>query len=177
MIAYPTLFPCPSRVEGHSAQLGAGLVRTPMNAGNSRQRRAHRNVPHRIALVFVVHQPDYAAWLTWVNTNAWDDWISMRLPGLEASRAGLDTTAISVRFCSDLATELLPVHRLWYWRVRVEAEYIPTPEQLLSVPFGPWVVAGSPSAPPADWIVAGTPPAPSAATISAGTVLAPSALA
>jgi len=177
MVIYPSLFPCPSRIEGHSQAITAGLVRTPMEAGNSRQRRVHRVLPTRISLVFMVHQPDYAAWLTWVNENAWDDWVTMKLPGLQASRLGVDTAGIAVRFMTDLQADLVPVHRLWWWRVRVEAEYIPTPEQLAHVPTGDWIVAGTPGAPSPDWIVAGTPPAPSPDWISAGTVLAPAALA
>jgi hypothetical protein len=176
-VIYPQQFPCPSRIEGHSQASSAGLVRTPMEAGNSRQRRMHRVLPTRITLCFVIHQPDYAAWLTWVNANAWDDWVSMKLPGLEASRLGLNTAAIAVRFMTDLQADLLPVFRLWYWRVRVEAEYLPTPQQLSHVPAGDWIVAGMPVSPSPDWIVAGTPPTPSLDVVSAGTALSPSAIA
>jgi hypothetical protein len=175
MVIYPASFPCPSRVEGHSQSMSAGLVRTPMEAGNSRQRRAHQVLPTRISLVFMIHQPDYAAWLTWVNEFAWDDWMTMKLPGLEASRLGLDTAEITTRFMTDLQADLLPVHRLWWWRVRVEAEYVPTPEQLTPIFSGDWVVAGVPAFPATDWIVAGTPPDPSPDWISAGTALHPAA--
>lgn len=175
MVIYPAPFPCPSRVEGHDQAMAAGLVRTPMEAGNSRQRRAHRVLPTRIGLVFMIHQPDYAAWLTWVNENAWDDWVTMKLPGLEASRLGLDTAEISVRFMTDLQADLVPVHRLWWWRVRVAAEYLPTPQQLAPVFTGDWIVAGHPAFVPTDWIVAGTPPTPSPDVISAGTARSPAA--
>jgi hypothetical protein len=175
MIIYPPSFPCPSRIEGHSQAMAAGLVRTPMEAGNARQRRSHQVLPTRIGLVFMVHQPDYAAWLTWVNDNAWDDWLVMKLPGLQASRLGLDTADITVRFMSDLQADLVPVHRLWWWRVRVEAEYVPTPEQLTPVFTGDWIVAGVPAFPAPDWIVAGTPADPSPDWISAGTALQPAA--
>jgi hypothetical protein len=47
---------------------------------------------------------------------------------LLASRSGSDTARIKVRFITDLQADLLPVHRLWYWRVRVEAEHIPEPD-------------------------------------------------
>lgn len=133
-LIYPSVFPCPSRIEGHSQASGAGLVRTDMSAGNTRQRRTHRNLPTLINLVFMVHQPELAAWVSWVNTNAWRDAITIKLPGLEASRLGVDTTSIVVRFMSDLQMDLLPVKRLWYWRVRVAAEYYPTPEQLAVLP-------------------------------------------
>jgi hypothetical protein len=176
MVIYPAAFPCPSRIEGHSQAMNAGLVRTPMEAGNARQRRTHRILPTRISLVFVIDQKDYAAWLTWINSNAWDGWVSMKLPGLEASRLGLNTAAIAVRFITDLQATLMPVHRLWYWNVRVEAEYIPTPEQLAPVPIGHWIIAGTPGNPAPDWIIAGTPPLPSVDVISSGTIAAPAAL-
>jgi hypothetical protein len=172
---YPAQFPCPSRIEGHSQAMSAGLVRSPMEAGNARQRRMHRVLPTRISLVFVMTQEMYGAWLPWVNTNAFDDWVTMRLPGLLAGRLGLDTAEISVRFMSDPQGDLLPVHRLWYWRVRVEAEYVPTPEQLTPIFTGDWIVAGVPAFPAPDWIVAGTPPDPSLDWISAGTALKPAA--
>jgi hypothetical protein len=172
-IIYPPHLPCVSRIEGHSAALSAGLVRTPMNAGNTRQRRTFRTLPHMLALVFVIEQKVYAEWLAWVNVYAWDEWVSMKLPGLLASRLGTDTASIQVKFCTDLQAELLPVHRLWYWRVRVTAEYIPTPEHLAPVLSGDWIVAGTPGDPSPDWIVAGTPAAPSPDWISAGTALLP----
>jgi len=129
-VIYPHLFPCPSRIEGHSQGMSAGLVRTAMQAGNARQRRSHRVLSTSVGLVFMVNQPDYAAWLSWVNDNAWSDNVTIKLPGIEASRLGLDTAAIVVRFMSDLQADLLPVHRLWYWRCRVAAEYFPTVETL-----------------------------------------------
>jgi hypothetical protein len=78
---------------------------------------------------------------------------------------------------TDLQTDLIPVHRLWWWRVRVEAEYVPLASQLVSVPFGPWIVGGTPASPSANWIIAGTPAAPSPDTITAGTPVAPASIA
>jgi hypothetical protein len=141
VIAYPGTFPCVSRIEGHSATAFAGLVRTPMEAGNTRQRRSHRVLPHQVSLVFVIAQEFYADWLAWVNAHAFDEWVSLKLPGFLASRAGTDTALVPVRFVSDIQTELIPVSRLWYWRVRVTAEWLPTFGDLKPSPFGPWVVA------------------------------------
>jgi hypothetical protein len=154
--AYPLDFPCVSRIEGHSAALSAGLVRTPMTAGNSRQRRSFRNLPTMLSLVFVIRQDEYASWLSWVNTFAWDDWIEIKLPGLHASAQGEDTTPTLVRFCSDLQAELLPVHRLWYWRVRVSAEYQPSAGDYLPV-SNTWIVGGTPAVPSVDYILGGWP--------------------
>jgi hypothetical protein len=152
-IAYPAHFPCPSRIEGHAQAMSAGLVRTP-GGPISRQRRQHETLPTRISLAFVIHQPDYADWLTWVNAHAWDQWVELALPGIVASRAGTDTAPILVRFISDHPAELLPVHRLWYWRVRIEAEYLPTPADLVNMPIGDWIDGQNPP----DW--AQTWPAP-----------------
>jgi hypothetical protein len=125
MTPYPPTLPCVSRIEGHAAQLDAGLVRSPLEAGNARQRRAHRLMPHRLTLVFVMEQALYAAWLVWVNEHAFDEWVGLTLPGVLASRAGTNTASVPVRFVSDVRAELLPVHRLWYWRCSVEAEWLP----------------------------------------------------
>ena len=134
MIAYPDSFPCASRSDGHTAAQFAGLVRSPMEAGNSRQRRSHRTLPHQISLTFVMAQELYADWLAWVNAHAWDEWIQMNLPGLAAGNAGTVTAPILVRFMTDLRSELLPGRGLWYWRVKVDCEWQPPPEDLYIPP-------------------------------------------
>jgi hypothetical protein len=174
MIAYPLSLPCASRIEGHSAAISAGLVRTPFEAGNSRQRRAQRVLPHQISLAFMVDQPLWATWLSWVNAHAWDDFFTLNLPGLVAAAAGKNTAAVPVRFASDLATELVPAATdgLWYWRVQVTAEYLPQPADILALAGG-WVIGGSPAAPSGTWVIGGTPGAPSPAFINPGTIFAP----
>lgn len=176
MIAYPLTLPCVSRVEGHAATAFAGVVRTPQEAGTTRQRRAHRAMPHQLALVFVMDQAVYASWLAWVNANAFDDWIMLELPGLLASRAGADTVPTPVRFISDIQAELLDVHRLWYWRVRVQAEWLPTADDWTTIPLGDWIVADLLDLPP-DSVHAGSPSLPSPGVVDSGTPLAPSAIA
>jgi len=175
VIDYPSGFPCVSRI-GHGATLGAGLVRSPIDAGATRQRRAHEQLPHRIALLWDMSQAELADWLPWVNAHAWDDWVRLPLPGLLASRAGVNVTPTPVRFTSDLTQELIPTAGLWYWRIGVEAEYVPTGDDLAVIPLGGWIVAGSPAAPSSpDWIIAGTPPTPSNANrVLAGTPADPS---
>jgi hypothetical protein len=170
--AYPLSFPCASRIEGHSAQLAAGLVRTPMEAGNTRQRRSQRALPHQIALVFMIDQTVYGAWLSWVNAHAWDEWIDMKLPGLRAGVAGTPTAAVPVRFMTDLQAELVPVHRLWFWRVSVSAEYLPLASDFL-VMDGVWIIGSTPTTPAPDWIVGGTPTTPAPAFTNPGTLQAP----
>lgn len=172
---YPSGLPCVSRVEGHSASIDAGLVRTPMGAGNSRQRRTHRNLPHLLSLVFIIPQDQYNYWLSWVNTFAWDDWISINLPGLKAGDLRKDTTPTLVRFCSDLQADLLPVHRLWYWRVRVSAEYMPALNDFQVI--GVWIIGGTPPKPSTtDIVIGGSPDTPGPDFTDPGTVEFPTVL-
>jgi hypothetical protein len=170
--AYPSSFPCASRIEGHSAALSAGLVRTPMEAGNTRQRRTQRLLPHQISLVFMIDQALYGSWLSWVNAHAWDEWITMPLPGLLAGVAQTDTAPVPVRFMTDLQTELLTVSRLWWWRVRVSAEYLPQQSDFM-IFNGVWIIGGSPSTPATDSIIGGSPTSPAPIFTNPGTPAAP----
>jgi hypothetical protein len=175
VIAYPATLPCVSRVEGHSETAYAGVVRTPMGAGNTRQRRAQRVLPHRLTLVFVVAQELYSDWVAWVNAHAFAEFVGLALPGLAAGRVGADTVTVPVRFVSDVRAELLPVHRLWYWRCSVDAEWLPTSADLLPIATGGWIVGGRPATPSApNWIIAGGPATPSPGRILAGTPASPS---
>lgn len=167
MTEYPGSFPCASRIEGHSATLASGVVRTPMTAGVSRQRRAYRHMPQQIALVFMIDQTLYAVWLSWVNEHAFEDWVQMKLPGLRASSSGAGTALVPVRFFSDLEAELVPVARLWLWRVRVSAEYLPLAADYLALD-GVWVIPGRPALPEPAWVLAGTPGAPAPAFTNPG---------
>jgi len=172
--AYPKSFPCPSR-EGHATSMVAGLVRTPMEAGNTRQRRSQRVLPHTITLTFNVDQAQYGSWLAWVNAHAWDEWIDVGLPGLKASDAGVNVTPTPVRFASDLSAELLNVHRLWWWRVRVQAEYLPVPADFPTID-GVWIIGGTPAQNFPDDIIGGTPAAPAPIFTNPGTPAAPTVL-
>ncbi len=177
MLTYPANFPCPSRSQGHSVAIASGVVRTPMEAGNTRQRRSQRVMPHVISLTFMVEQAAIGDWLTWANLYAWDQFFTIPAPGLVASRAGKKVAPTLVRFMSDLQMQLMAVHRLWYWSIRVDAEYLPTQEDLhpmLWIIGGapgdddtltrPNYIAGTPANPSTpDWILAGTPAFPSAA--------------
>jgi hypothetical protein len=177
VIAYPATLPCVSRVEGLSLGLASGVVRSPIEAGATRQRRAHVQLPQTFTLVFVIDQALYAGWVAWMNAHAFDGWVLIALPGVLASRAGADVVPVPVRCTSDLQAELLPVHRLWFWRVRVQAEWMPSAADLVPIAQGAWIAAGSPAAPSSpDWIRAGTPGTPSNANrLIAGTPSAPSA--
>ena len=175
MNAYPLSFPCASRIEGHSAAISTGIVRTPFESGNSRQRRMYRNLPHQIALVFMVDQALWASWLSWVNANAFDQFFTLKLPGLIAAAAGAHTAAVPVRFASDVATELVPARGLWVWKATVTAEYLPAFADILAL-AGVWIVGGTPAAPSTDTYTAGTPGVPAPIFTNPGTVYAPVAI-
>jgi hypothetical protein len=168
VVIYPAILPCVSRIERHAASADAGLVQTLMEAGNARQRRVQRALPQQVSLVFVISQDVYGDWLAWVNANAWDEWVVMRLPGLRASTAGIDTAPTAVRFMSDLQSELLSIDRLWIWRVQVVAEYLPAAADFIAI-TGVWIVPGQPAAPESDWVVGGSPDRPAPVFTDPGT--------
>ncbi|MFL6051575.1 MAG: hypothetical protein ACJ72W_01475 [Actinoallomurus sp.] len=141
MLTYPATLPCVSRIDGPSATASAGAVRTLMEAGNTRQRRRHRTLPHRLALSFDIAQSELSAWITWCNANAWADFFLLNLPGIIASRAGVDSAPVPVRFISDITRELWQGRGLWGWRAHVEVEYQPSAADLASVPIGDWIIA------------------------------------
>jgi hypothetical protein len=177
--AYPGSFPCPSRADAHAVAMEPGLVRSPTEQGDPRERRAWETLPQRVALTFVINQEQLASWLAWMNAHAWDEWISMRLPGLKASKANTPTTTTTttptaVRFCADLAAELLEADRLWWWRVHVSAEYVPLPGDFPPLP-GDWIVGGTPLVPALAWVLPGTPAKPARTFINPGTPAAPTA--
>jgi hypothetical protein len=130
VIDYPAAFlPCPSKA-AHSVVDAAGVVRSPLAAGASRQRRAYRTLPERISLTWTLEQREtLAAWIAWCNVYAWD-WFRLSLPGLDASWAGEHTAPMAVRFVSDVQQVMLPGRGLWVWRLTVEAEAQPTSDDL-----------------------------------------------
>lgn len=135
MIFYPPALPCVSKAEGLSASAAAGVVRSPTEVGATRQRRTGALLPHQLELTWMIAQPTaLAQFIAWCNANAWDEWVLLTLPGLVASRAGLPTLPTPVRFASDLAQELVAGEGIWYWRVRVTADYLPSADDLEPMP-------------------------------------------
>ena len=181
MTEWPKNFPCPL-IEGHGAEAYAAVLRTPFQAGNTRQRRIHRQLPHALKLQWVFKQDDYGLALNWMNVKAWD-WFSINLPGPLAGLKKVPTCPHTIRFISDLATDLIRGEKGYYWRVSVTAEWLPEYSDFgtggLAFMTHDWVIAGSPRAASSpDWIIAGTPPAPSTPKVYvSGTPQAPAAFA
>lgn len=180
MTEWPRTFPCPL-IDGFSAEAFSAVLRTPFQAGNTRQRRIHDQLPHAIRLSWVFKQDDYGAVLNWMNVKAWN-WFRINLPGPLAGVHKSPTWPHIVRFISDIDAKLIHAADGFYWQVGVVAEWMPSTSD-----FGPgspvfrsfdWVIAGTPRAASApDWIISGTPSARSTPNVYvAGTPDSPAAI-
>lgn len=139
---YPTSLPCVSRIDGFGMGSAAALLRTPFEAGNSRQRRAHARLPTEITMAWRVANVDLYPLMSWLNVYGFD-WFTIDLAGLEASQVDAFTAPIDVRLMSDIKVSLMQFHRANWWTVTASAEYQPPVEAL--VPPGVGTVAiGSP---------------------------------
>jgi hypothetical protein len=166
---YPKSWPAPT-IEGYGIEIDAGLIRTPMESGASRQRRRYKTIPTTFTLSFVVERKDLKAWVGWANTSAYS-WFNMDLTSHKISGTAC-AVPHSVRFTSNL--EMAPITEK-YFRINVTAEMAPDPAA--SVPVkNDWIVGGTPGAPSTpDWYIAGTPAAPSVDVVVSGTPAAPTA--
>ena len=172
---FPDSLPCVSRIDGFQMSSSAAVIRTPFEAGNSRQRRLHNRMPTEIALAWRVENARLAALFAWLNTFGYD-WFNLRLAGLEASRLGAFALKVAVRCMSDIQVTLMQFHRSNYWTLRVTAEYQPPAHVLVPGSTGTWVVGGTPPAPSSDWVIAKTPPDPATDWVIGGTPPDPSGL-
>ena len=119
---YPVTYPCPM-ISGYSADIGAGLVRTSFEAGNSRQRRIHKLMPHLFSLTFIMPQATYGQWLRWVNDNGYS-WFKIDLASALAGILNRDTAEHTIRFASDLQTEIVQTGEGFWWQIKVTAEWL-----------------------------------------------------
>lgn len=117
---YPRDFP-PAQPEPYSWEVDMGILRTPMDGGNARQRRLYDTMPQRWALTFVVPIAQLYDWQTWVNVHAYD-YFDMPMVSSLSSQAGTRWSTHTMRFTSNLAIDYAP-HRCV--NVRVEAEIAP----------------------------------------------------
>lgn len=179
---WPLDFPCP-QIEGYGAEIYSAVVRTPFEGGNTRQRRIHNQIPHAIRLSWVFkHKQEWGMVLNWVNINGYN-WFTIPIPTALSSLKGTVNTDTTIRFISDMQTEIFEAADGFYWRMAVTAEWMPSDSDFGvggAVFFsGKWIIADSTglAAPAPDWIIAGTAPAPnSGTTIKAGTPTTPAAL-
>jgi len=173
-VTYPKSFQCP-QIKPYSLGVDMGLVRTPMQGGNNRQRRQYRHMPHIFRLEFVMEALDLGTWQQWINSFAYDYFI-LGLESMWSGNAGTITSPHIVRFISDLEVENV----VYGWvRVRVQAELSPNQYALAGpgILTDAWIIGGTPAAPSADTIIAGTPAAPSMPEwISAGSPQNPAAI-
>jgi hypothetical protein len=129
-VDFPDSLPCVSRIDGFSLNSASSVIRTPFEAGNTRQRRLHAVMPTEIALCWRVENPDLQPLFAWLN--AWGyDWFNLKLAGLEASALDVIATPIAVRCMGDIAVSLIQFHRANWWSLRVAAEYQPPVETLV----------------------------------------------
>src|SRR5580765_8381788 len=68
--AYPADYPIADRAP-YSYAVDMGIVRSEMAAGNFRQRRIFKNMPHSLALVFHMRIETLHSWQAWINENAY----------------------------------------------------------------------------------------------------------
>lgn len=163
---YPRMFPVPDRTPyGYAVDMG--VIRSEFAAGNSRQRRAFRVMPHALALTFHMRFEELTSWQNWVNVYAYG-WfhcpVSTMYAGAPPNGANLRHELL--RFTGNLAIQ----SEGWDWiGVSVSAEL--SPDAFAQNPgwgLGGWIIGGTPKAPALDWIIGGTPAAPSLDTITAG---------
>lgn len=141
---YPTGFQCP-QIKPYSLGVDMGVLRTPMQGGNARQRRMYRHMPTVFRLEFIIQALDLGEWQSWVNRFAYDYFV-INIESMWSGSSGVIAAPHLVRFISDL--EMENVTYGWI-RVRVQAELSPNQ----------WSIAG-PLLPTYQWIVGGTPGAP-----------------
>jgi hypothetical protein len=172
---YPSSFQCP-QIRPYQIAVDMGILRTPMEGGNTRQRRRYTIMPSIFRLEFVMPAIDLGTWQSWVNAFAYDYFL-LNLESMWSAFAGAVTAPHIVRFISDLDIENV----VYGWvRVRVQAELSPNQYAIGGplIPTYQWIIGGTPTAPAApDWIIAGVPQNPSTPDwIFAGTPANPAAI-
>lgn len=173
---WPTTLPCPL-IRGYGTEAVSSVVRTPFQAGNTKQRRLHKQLPHTMSLSWVFSQAQYEDAVRWMNVNGWQ-WFTIDLPSALAGLRGKQIVPHSVRFISDFSSRLIRANAGWYWEVAVTAEWVPPAADFEIHLIGDWIIAHDPVSPSTpDWVIAGTPALPSTPDVYvSGTPDAPSTL-
>lgn len=172
---YPADFVVPDR-QPYAYQVDMGVVRSEMAAGNARQRRAYRIMPHYLALSFHMRIEELYLWQNWINQFGYDYFlcpVSVMYAGGPPAPANMRREVL--RFTSDLQ---ITMDGWNFVGVTVAAE-LSNDAQTANPPIGlgGWIVGGTPADPNSlQWYVGGTPAAPSPAWATGGTPGAPSSL-
>jgi hypothetical protein len=142
-VIYPDSLPCVSRIDGYGLMHAASLVRTPFEAGNTRQRRWNKELPSEIQLAWRCSNEQLQPLFAWLNTFGYD-WFQIDLSSPESSMVDEIAVATDIRLTSDLSITLLPIHFQNWWLVTASgASYMPT-EPALSDEVGPEPEPGPP---------------------------------
>lgn len=163
---YPATFPVAERVP-YAVTVDMGVIRSDFAAGNARQRRAYRTMPHALALTFRLRTTELLTWQNWVNAYAFE-WFYCPVATMYAGEPPAPGTLSYelLRFTGNLDAQALGwnLHAL-----SVFAELSPAAEAAnAGWGAGGWIVGGTPPAPSPVWIIAGGPFEPAAALIVAG---------
>lgn len=98
--AYPSTLPLP-KIEGFSATVSSGLIKTEMPIHQA-QRRVFNTMPHQFSMTFVMSVELWALWYVWVSSNGYR-WFEMNLPTMYAGLASSVLSPVIIRFVSDLS--------------------------------------------------------------------------
>lgn len=118
--AYPPTFPQPL-FDGFSAMVDMGVVRSDMPSHQA-QRRVFNTMPHAFTLTFVMSVNDWGLWEQWVGVYGYR-WFLMDLPTMYAGKTGNNTSAILIRFTSDVSAANVSSNSV---QVSVSAELAPS---------------------------------------------------
>jgi hypothetical protein len=156
---YPASFPIADR-QPYAYAVDMGVVRSDFAAGNARQRRAYRVMPHALSLTFHLRFEELFLWQNWVNEFAYS-WFHCPVSTMYAGGPLIPTNLAYelLRFTGDLAVQSDGWNLV---AVTVPAEL--SPDAFAEVPpfgSGVWIIAGAPADPATGWIIGGTPGAPS----------------
>lgn len=165
MTDYPSTLRIPEWTP-YSLSVDAGVRRTQMDSGNSRQRRKYKTMPTTFSLTFVMTWKQLRTWQAWWNQHAYD-WFNMPAVsalGDPASTSRTDCYMHTVRCISNLTISNSNVAA--YCRVQCVIE---TRSSTQTLAQSGWIRAGSANNPSPDWIIAGDTGNPSPDWIIAGT--------
>ena len=118
---FPDSLPCVSRIDGLGMSHNAALMRTPFEAGNTRQRRLHVQLTQQVQLSWRCNNDQLHPLFTWLNINGYE-YFRIELSGVESSALEVFKTKVVLRLISDITKNLMRVHRQNWWVLSATAE-------------------------------------------------------